>query len=1007
VLGAFSGARPADAWLRAFRQPMLAARPSLIRVQALAVLVLLHAGAAPPARAQLGSIETEQMRLVFFEGSESFLVPHAARTFLNALRFQETLFDYEPAEKITVLLADFSDYGNAGASSVPRNALQVQIAPLSFAFETIAANERMNTIMNHELVHVATMDQAAGSDRLFRSLFRGKVNPVAEQPETVLYFYLTSPRVAAPRWYHEGIAVFIDTWMAGGLGRAQGGYDEMVFRSMVRDGARFYDPLGLVSEGTKIDFQLQINSYLYGTRFMTWLAHRYSPEKLIEWVSRRPGTRAYYAAQFARVFGTSLERAWNDWIAFEHEFQRMNLAAIEQYPVTPFRDLSPRALGSVSRAYYDRTSRTLYAALNYPGVVAHVGAIDTDTGAVDRLVDIKGPVVYQVSSLAYDPAGPTLFYTTDNGAYRDLMALDPRTKKTRVLLKDARIGDLAFDRADRALWGVRHLNGICTLVRIVAPYDDWTRVVSLPYGTVVYDIDVSPDGTMLSGSFGEVSGQQNVRVLRTADLLAGRLEPVTEFDFGPSVPSGFSFSPDGRYLYGSAYYTGASNIFRYDLSARTLDAVTNSETGFFRPIPLGNHELIAFRYTGAGFVPTRLTATPLQDVSAITFLGERVVEAHPVLKQWVIGSPLQIPYDTMPKQSGTYRLGGGLQLESFYPIVQGYKDTAAVGGRLNVSDPLQLNRASLSGSVSPAGDLRDSERIHLRAEYHRYDWYAHMALNDADFYDLFGPTKSSRKGYSLGLGRKTTLVFDEPRRMQLDIEGRVAGNLDQLPQYQNVAVAVDRLVSMHATLDEQNTRSSLGNVDDEKGRRWSVTYSGDYVNAQAFSRLQATFDRGWALPIGHSSVWVRTAAGLSPQDPDEPFANFYFGGFGNNYVDHGDEKRYRHYFSFPGLELNELGGRNFVKAVAEWNLPPVRFSRAGTAGAYLAWARPAVFVAGLATNLDMPARRRRAVSAGAQVDFRFTILSTLDFTLSAGGAIASADGRRPGREAMVSLKVFR
>ena len=60
--------------------------------------------------------------------------------------------------------------------------------------------------------------------------------------------------------------------MAGGLGRAQSGYDEMVFRSMVSDGAPFYDPLGLVSEGTKIDFQLQINSYLYGTRFMTWLA---------------------------------------------------------------------------------------------------------------------------------------------------------------------------------------------------------------------------------------------------------------------------------------------------------------------------------------------------------------------------------------------------------------------------------------------------------------------------------------------------------------------------------------------------------------------------------------------------------------------------------------------------------------------------------------------------------------------------------------------------------------
>ena len=111
-----------------------------------------------------------------------------------------------------------------------------QVAPFSFAFETIAGNDRMNIIMNHELVHVATMDQAARPDRFFRRLFGGKVVPLHQQPESILYFFLTTPRVAAPRWYHEGIAVFVDTWMSGGLGRAQGGYDEMVFRSMVRDG---------------------------------------------------------------------------------------------------------------------------------------------------------------------------------------------------------------------------------------------------------------------------------------------------------------------------------------------------------------------------------------------------------------------------------------------------------------------------------------------------------------------------------------------------------------------------------------------------------------------------------------------------------------------------------------------------------------------------------------------------------------------------------------------------
>jgi hypothetical protein len=123
------------------------------------------------------------------------------------------------------------------------------------------------------------------------------------------------------------------------------------------------------------------------------------------------------------------------------------------------------------------------------------------------------------------------------------------------------------------------------------PYAEWNQVITFPFGTVVYDIDVSPDGSAIAASFGEISGKQEVRVLGTAEALSGDLTPIARFDFGNSVPNGFVFSPDGRYLFGSSYYTGASNIFRYDLEEKTLDAVTNAETGFFRPVPLGGDAL--------------------------------------------------------------------------------------------------------------------------------------------------------------------------------------------------------------------------------------------------------------------------------------------------------------------------------------------------------------------------------------------------------------------------------
>jgi hypothetical protein len=972
----------------------------------LAALVVVF-GNATTSLAQLTSVETRDLELVYLEPTQSFLAPHVGRSFENSLAFQRKIFDFTPSEKVTVLLTDFADFGNAGADSVPRNLVTVKIAPLSFAFETFTANERMNYLMNHELVHVATSDRAAGRDRLFRGLFRGKVAPSAEHPESIGYFYLTSPRRAAPRWYLEGIAVFLDTWMAGGLGRAQGPYDEMVFRSMVRDGSAFYDPLGLSSELTKTDFRLEANSYLYGARFMDYLAYTYSPESVIRWVSRTEGSRAYYAAQFRQEYGISLERAWSDWVAFERGFQNKNLAAIRQYPTTPYQDVSRQALGSLSRAFLDPDAGKLYVGLNYPGTVGYIGAISLEDGSIENLHDIKQPRSYTVTSLAFDARARTLFYTADNTALRDLMALDLKTKQERMLLKDARIGELVFDRTDRSLWGVRTLNGICTLVRVPYPYNDWQAVYSWPYGETAYDLDMSSDGELLSASIGAIDGRQTVRVMERGRILENDPTPVAQFDFGTAVPEHFIFSADRKYLYGSSYYSGVSNIFRYELGTGKIEALTNAETGFFEPIEFGNGSLMVFRYTGAGFVPSIVEAAPLEDVSAITFLGQQLVEEHPVLKTWNAGSPASIPIESLITKKEPYRPLKQLRMESVYPVVAGYKNSVAYGLHAALSDPVQLNVATFTATYSPDPTLPTDERIHVRAAYRRYDWTASASLNDADFYDLFGPTKTSRRGYSFGLGHKSILIFDEPRHMELQLSGRVAGNLDQLPEFQNVFVRVDRLYSAAASLSYSDARSSLGSVDDEKGQRWSAVAQVDEANSSAYTKVYATYDRGFALPTGHSSIWFRNAAGASPQNRDEPFANFYFGAFGNNYVDRGDEKRYREYYAFPGASLNGIGGRNFGKSTIEWNLPPLRFRRGGTPGFYLTWMRPAVFAGGLVTNMDAGDARRVAGDFGGQLDFRLTVLSNLDMTLSAGAATVVERGGASRRELMVSLKVLR
>lgn len=964
---------------------------------------------------QLSSLETDELQLLYFDPTETYLTPRVIQTFHDSLDQQRRILGYEPTEKTTVLLTDFSDYGNAGANSVPANSVVVDIAPIPLTFETNAPAERMYTIMNHELVHISTTDQAAAVDTKFRKFFGGKVLATPEHPETILYQYLTAPRKTSPRWYLEGIAVFLETWMAGGLGRAQGAYDEMVFRAMVRDNAHFYDPLGLVAEGTQVDFQVGANAYLYGGRFMTYVAYTYSPDKLIEWVRRTDDSRRSYEEAFEQVFGLRLNDAWQNWIDWEHEFQQQNLDSIRQFPTTTHEDLTKEALGSVSRAYYDPDSDSLIAGFRYPGVVAYLGELSLEGGKTRRLEDIKGPMVYRVASIAFDPQSQTIFYTADNYAWRDLIAVDRQSGKARRLLRDARIGEIVFNQSDGSIWGVRHLNGYAAIVRIPYPYDQWKLVQSFPYGTVIYDLDISPDGALLSGSFGDVEGRQSVQIHRIQNLVEGETAPDKQFDLGAAVPEGFVFSPDGRYLFGSSYFTGVSNIFRYEVSSGELEAVSNAETGFFRPVPMHDGSLLIFRYTGQGFVPARITAKPLEDVSAVTFLGSKTIEKYPELSEWRVGDPSASPAEERVVDEGHYVALQHLGFESMYPVVLGYKDSVSLGLKANFSDALRLDALNIGAGYSIDSDLPSDERPNLIIDYRHTvistsplsgSWRLGARLNYADFYDLFGPTKHSMKGNRFLIGYDKSLIYDDPRELGLTMELNHFANMDRLPRYQNVPASVDKLTSFEALLHYSHLRSSLGHVDDEKGFSWRLGAAANYVDGETIPKFLGEFDFGFALPWKHSSVWFRNSAGAAFGEPDDEFANFFFGGFGNNYVDRGEIKRYREFYALPGFELNEIPGRNFYRGMLEWNLPPIRFERVGTPGFYLSWARPALFASSLVTNLDSSEIRQDAGSVGIQVDFRFTILSRMDMTLSLGYA-AGLYGQSESRdEFMASLKIL-
>ena len=259
--------------------------------------------------------------------------------------------------------------------------------------------------------------------------------------------------------------------------------------------------------------------------------------------------------------------------------------------------------------------------------------------------------------------------------------------------------------------------------------------------------------------------------------------------------------------------------------------------------------------------------------------------------------------------------------------------------------------------------LAVKERLHASLIYKHFLWTAGLRWNAGDFYDLFGPTKRSREGYSAFIDYEQPLVYAPPETLYLVTKLAYFGDLDALPGFQNVASPdrpADRgarSASSTSTRARRSARSTTRPVI-----LWSVLVHAYEAEGNVTPSVLGKFDVGWQLPVrALVAVAAHRCSASRPANVDDPLSNAYFGGFRNNYVDSGEAKRYRELLSMPGFEIDALNGRSFVKGMLELNLPPIRFEKLGSPGFYGSWIRPALFTTALVTNPDSAAGQGRCV----------------------------------------------
>ena len=927
--------------------------------------------------------ESEHFKIIYND-SLSYLVPHILANAENALDTLMYIFNYKPHNKIILSTYDIYDYGSGISTTVPTNYIRLDIEPLEQGYETVPLSDRFQWMIDHELTHIVVNDQANKFESVMRTLF-GKVSPEQEEPITIPFSLLTNYDRYTQRWYQEGIAVFMETWLTGGFGRTFGSFDEMYFRCMVEENKDFPYHLTLETTLPNRSFLLNIIFYLYGTRFTSYLAIEYGAGKLIKWYSTSPNS--FYEGnekRFREVFGIDLDDAWENFLANEKEFQQQNIKKLKLVGLTPIKKLTASPVGWTTEPYLDENDSSVIFGFHHPDHLASIERLSLLSNNSETIGTLPTPSILQIASTAYDKNLKLLFYTTNNNElYRDIWCLDTSTKETRLLFNNYRIGDLSVSPDTHDLWGTMHSNGRVSITFSPYPYKEMYSIVTFNEGIEINDLSISSSGKYIAAVLHKNNGEQSV-IVADCDIIKkeGRLKYETISSLGS--PENPSWSPDEKYIFWNAFTNGVSNIYRIDVESKKIEAISNVVEGLFRPMYISQDSLFAFEFTADGFVPVLIPNKPASKLPAIEYLGQQVVDKNPYLKNFAI-DPLKKYAGTISEQN-TYNSLNNLHINTLIPVISGFQNEKVLGFYTHITDPLRIHDISLEFGISPFN--KNIPRYHLKAKYNfRNKFQFNFDYNAPDFYDLFNERKRGMIGTKISFENTHYWVYDNPLKIK---------QVSSISLYKDVKSINDNLVDvsqpdflvLQSDFNASNVRRSIGSSGNEEGNEFGASFMAFGArgnNVQTSSQLYGEWDNYSTWLIPHNVFHFKLATGYNFQNENLQQAQFFFGGFGNRRVEDTKVDQFRDVFRFPGLPIYSIPAERFIKLMFESNLPPLRFNHVSLASHYLYYIDLSIYSQNLFVESPIGTY---FTDLGAQVNFVFEHWFNLESTFSAGIAKA-------------------
>lgn len=503
------------------------------------------------------------------------------------------LYQYEPDEKVSIVLKDRDDYSN-GAAYFFDNKIEIWLPALDTPLR--GTHNWLRNVITHEFTHIVQIQKAIKRKRKFPISYVQWLSYENVRRPDVLYGFpngiITLPfaSINVPAWFAEGTAQY---QREGLLYETWDSHRDMILRTRILSNTYFsLEEMGTFSSKTSIERETVYNQ---GYAFVIYLVDRFGEDVLRE-ITSALGTKSVYDVARAIEIAVEIpgEQVFEDWINslkvfYADAVKDINETESEYIEKDGFFNFYPKpspdgnTLAYLSNKGRDYGLASLYIKdKNETKEIAQVSNQLFDNHQQHASATEKPLITFLATSYSFSPDENNIAYSVNKAtkygeSYRDIFIYNFDSEEHKKITTGARIESPSWSRDGSQLAAVQYNKGTQNLVLLNPETTELTRLTSFENGETVYTPTWSEDGETIYFAFAD----RGNRSIFEYDLNSNSIAPL--FGEEQNDYRDLTISPDGEMLYYSSDETGIFNIYRMNLDNGAKEQVTNVVGGAFMP----------------------------------------------------------------------------------------------------------------------------------------------------------------------------------------------------------------------------------------------------------------------------------------------------------------------------------------------------------------------------------------------------------------------------------------